>query len=421
MSWTTPTDLKAQVQKLWDRGLLLASLAGGEPVCPKRLAIKGPDSRDLSERFPEVRDWIARLSAAEGLYRIEWRSVNHRVLGTNQIPAAIRVDTLDDAFGLIGKRRSAEQFTALVEVTRGQHPELIPWLARRPLRAMELAGDWPQLLALVAWLRAHPRPAIYLRQIDLPGVHTKLIEGHRGVLTELLDLVLPAAAIDKSHTGTGGFCRRYGFLDRPLRVRFRLLVPGASCSGSWPHPPNVPGASCSGLPAIEAPDQDITLTQTAFAALELPATTVYITENEINFLAFPPVPSAMVIFGAGYGFENIATARWLQSKRVYYWGDIDTHGFAILNQLRAVLPRAVSVLMDQQTLMDHRPLWGIEAQPETAALTRLTTEESALYDQLRQNHWGDRVRLEQERIGFDYLREALRTRYSRHYEPAAPC
>ncbi len=114
MMWTTPADLKIQVQKLWNRGLLLASVASGESLFPRRLALKGPDSRELSERFPEVRDWIAGLSAAAGPYRIEWRTVNHRVVGANEIPAAIWIDQLADALRLIGKRRVAEQFAALV-------------------------------------------------------------------------------------------------------------------------------------------------------------------------------------------------------------------------------------------------------------------------------------------------------------------
>ena len=38
----------------------------------------------------------------------------------------------------------------------------------------------------------NPRPNIYLRQVDLPGLHTKFIEAHRGVLAELLDLALPS-------------------------------------------------------------------------------------------------------------------------------------------------------------------------------------------------------------------------------------
>lgn len=389
MRWTTPADLKNQVQKLWDRGLLLASMAGGESLFPRRLTLKGPGSRELSERFPEVRHWIAELSSTAGPYRIEWRSVNHRVLGTNEIPAAIWIDRLSDALGLLGKRRAADQFAALVELTKENQSELIPWLTKRPLRALELAQDWSQLLELVAWLLKHPRPAIYLRQIDLPGVHSKLIEGHRGVLAELLDLVLPEDSIDESHTSIGGFCRRYGFLDKPSRVRFRILDTNVQ------------------LLPVEA-DQDITLTQAAFASLVLPVSKVFITENEINFLAFPDVPGAIVIFGAGYGFYNIAAVPWLHRKEIYYWGDIDTHGFAILNQLRAHLPHVVSFLMDQQTLLAHRALWGVETQPETGTLTRLSSEESALYNQLRQNHWGERVRLEQERIGFDFLRDDLR-------------
>ena len=388
MRWTTPTDLQAQVHKLWDRGLLLASVAGGESVFPRRLALKGPDSRALGERFSEVRDWIAGLVANEGLYRIEWRSVNHRVLGANRIPSAIWIDTLEQALGLIGKHRAAERFAGMVERTRETRAELIPWLAKRPLRALALAEEWPQLLAIVDWLSKHPRPEVYLRQVDLPGVHTKLIEGHRGVLAEFFDLVLPEEAIDATHTGAFGFCRRYGFLDKPARVRFRMLDPTVRL---------LPMAS----------DQDITLTQAAFSSLAPPVTTVFITENEINFLAFPNVRDSMVIFGAGYGFANLATVHWLQEKNILYWGDIDTHGFAILNQLRGFFPHTVSFLMDRETLLAHRQFWGSEPQPQTGDLLRLTTEEQALYDQLRQHTWGVSVRLEQEKIGFRYLAAAL--------------
>ena len=388
MKWTTPTDLQAQVHKLWDRGLLLASVAGGESVFPRRLALKGPDSRALGERFSEVRDWIAGLVANEGLYRIEWRSVNHRVLGANRIPSAIWIDTLEQALGLIGKHRAAERFAGMVERTRETRAELIPWLAKRPLRALALAEEWPQLLAIIDWLSKHPRPEVYLRQVDLPGVHTKLIEGHRTVLAELFDLVLPEEAIDATHTGAFGFCRRYGFLDKPARVRFRMLDPTVRL---------LPMAS----------DQDITLTQAAFSSLAPPVTTVFITENEINFLAFPNVRDSMVIFGAGYGFANLATVHWLQEKNILYWGDIDTHGFAILNQLRGFFPHTVSFLMDRETLLAHRQFWGSEPQPQTGDLLRLTTEEQALHDQLRQHTWGVSVRLEQEKIGFQFLAATL--------------
>ncbi len=88
-----------------------------------------------------------------------------------------------------------------------------------------MAEDWPRLLDIVAWLRRHPRPGVYLRQVDIPGVHSKFIEAHRSVLAELFDLALPPEALDTSGSGSAGFCRRYGFRDKPLRLRFRLLDP----------------------------------------------------------------------------------------------------------------------------------------------------------------------------------------------------
>ena len=388
MNWTTPAEVKAQVQKLWDRGLLLSAVCGGEEMFPRQLTFKKPDSRELSNSFSEVRDWIAKLSGSARHYRIVWRTLNHRILGTNEIPAEIWIDSLDDALGLIGKRREVQQFAAMVTLTRDCQPALLPWLSKRPLRALELAEEWPRILYIVAWLKNHPRPAVYLRQIDLPGVHSKFIEGNRGVLGELFDLVLPPEEIDTTTTGAGGFCCRYGFQDKPLRVRFRILDPKLA------------------LLSTET-DQDITVTQATFARLELPVTKVFITENEINFLAFPLVPEAMVIFGAGYGFENLTEVHWLRERQIHYWGDIDTHGFAILNQLRAFFPHAASLLMDLETLMEHQELWGTEPSPETSTLTRLTPEESAIYDQLRQNDLGHQIRLEQERIGFEWLVDAL--------------
>ena len=388
MKWTTPADLRAQVQRLWDRGLLLAPLAGGELVFPRRLTLKGPDSREMSERFAEVRDWIAGLTAAEGPYRIEWRSVNHRVLGANRIPSAVRIDHLADAFGMIGKARAAQRFAAMVERTRESRPELVPWLAKRPLRALELAEDWPRLLAIVDWLRQHPRPGVYLRQVDLPGVHTKLIETHRGVLAELFDLVLPPEAIAAARPGLGGFCRRYGFLDKPARVRFRVLDPAIRL-----------------LPA--ASDQDITLTEADFASLAPPVATVFITENETNFLAFPQVAGSLVLFGAGYGFDALDGNDWLRQCQLYYWGDIDTHGFAILDRLRAWLPAARSILMDRETLLAHRERWVSEDRPATSSLTRLTTAELDLYTDLVTDRLGRRVRLEQERVDWAAATTAL--------------
>jgi len=82
-----------------------------------------------------------------------------------------------------------------------------------------------------------------------------------------------------------------------------------------------------------------------------------------------------VIFGAGYGFERLDRARWLGELRLCYWGDIDTHGFAILDALRARFDHVESFLMDRSTLLAFESLWGTEDSPIDRELPRLTAQE----------------------------------------------
>lgn len=388
MSWTTPADLRAQVQRLWDRGELLRAAVADAIDWPLRLSLKVPAPADLSERFDAVRDWVREIGAARHV-RLEWRERTHRVQGRQRLPLAAWVDSLDDALALVGKKRQAERFRALWQQTASAQPVLQPWMTKRPLQVLELADRWDRLLAIVGWLQSHPRPGLYLRQVDLPGVDSKFIEAHRGVLAEWLDLALPPGAIDAAAAGAAQFARRYGFLDKPLRIRFRLLDPAL---------PTLPG--CKGL-------ADITLDAASFATLALPLRRVVVTENETNFLALPALPQAIAIFGAGYGWDSLARAGWLQRCELHYWGDIDTHGFAILDQLRGHFPHAASLLMDRETLLAHRALWGEEPQPIRHDLPRLTVDESAVYDDLRFDRLQPGLRLEQERVGFGWVRERL--------------
>jgi hypothetical protein len=388
MTWSNSTDLRAQVHRLWDRGELLRAMVSPAVEWPLRLTLKTPTVADVSDRFDSVREWARNLADYPHV-RLDWREWNHRVQGTQRLPSAAWVDTLPDAFAMLGKARLAERFQQLWEQTQATQPALLPWLLKRPLHALELSDRWSRLLAVVAWLQAHPRPGVYLRQVDIPGVDTKFIEANRGVLTEWLDRALRPHDIDASATGLSQFNRRYGFLDKPLRIRFRLL------DSSLPQMPGCHGFS------------DITLDADSFAQLALPVQRVFITENETNFLAFPQVAKAIVVFGAGYCWDALAPATWLNRCGVHYWGDIDTHGFAILDRLRSHFPHVVSFLMDRETLMAHREHWGEEPEPLEQALTRLTVEEAALYDELRRGSLQPRLRLEQERVGFNSLRQTM--------------
>lgn len=91
-AWTRVVDIRERVQRLWDRGILLAETVEGaaeasgedseEGTFPLRLRLKIPKGRELAEKFSEVRAWVTELktSADKGLFRLETALVNDRVL-----------------------------------------------------------------------------------------------------------------------------------------------------------------------------------------------------------------------------------------------------------------------------------------------------------------------------------------------------
>jgi hypothetical protein len=382
MDWSTAEDLEDQVRRLWDRGRLL----DGGAVFPLPLRLRRPDSAALSDRFDEVRRWIRGLEAASKAHRghgyeLEWIEIDHRRLGRNRVPSGAFVPTRADALRLVGKQRQAERVERLAAITRAAFPQLEAWIAKKPMTLLEHERDWERILAILAWFRDHPRPGIYLRQVDVAGVDTKFIETRKGLLMDLLDTVLAPHAIDESRH----FETRYHLRSKPALVRFRILDERHRLAG---------------LSDIAVPACD-------FAELNLGVRRIFITENEINGLAFPEARDAAVIFGLGYGLDRLADVDWLKDKQVVYWGDIDTHGFAILDRLRATFPSAVSLLMDEATLLQHRSSWVRETSPHVGALPRLTPPEQRVLATLRDGQLGDCIRLEQERIGFGWVRRAL--------------
>jgi hypothetical protein len=387
MNWTLPTDLRTQLTKLWNSGELLSGLVSGSPCFPKRLALKGPSSAEMVERFDEVRAWVNLLRLMPNC-RVVLREFRHSACGATTVPAEVWIDTLDDALALIGRRREGSSFMALIERTRQRQPAVLQWLARRPLRALELTADWDRLLDVVTWLQQHPRPGIYLRQVDIDGVDGTFIDAHRGVLAEWLDLALPPSAIEAAAVGPAQFARRYGFRDKPPRIRFRALDPAFE---------PVPGISLS----------DLTLDTASFARLIPAVSRVFITENEINFLALPRLADSIAIFASATDFDSLAGVPWLTRCDLHYWGDIDTRSFVLLDQLRKHYAHVQSLLMDRATLLALRTQWSEEAQPIRTELSRLRDEEQALYQDLCQNRLHPRLRLDQERIGFSRVIAAL--------------
>ena len=388
--WTTAADLRATLQRRWQSGAVLKAYASGEPFRPLQLPLTRPRDTDLIERRDEVNGWLRRLVAdcaptarRPGL-RIEFDVVRSRLIGRNELPRRVWIDSYEVLFGWLGVREDVARLDRLLQLTRELRPELLAWAVAHPRIVGEQSTAWPRLLATVGWIADHDQH-LYLRQVDVPGVDTKFIERNRVLLGRLLDEVLPAARIDDRFTA-GDFAARYRFRRRPDYTRLRSL-----------------GAA----QALPAGLSEMTLRTAELTRLDPPVGQVILVENEVSYLALPDRPDTVAIFGGGFALGSVAGLVWLSGKTITYWGDIDTYGFVMLNRLRARYPRVESVLMDAPTLLAHPDQWVTEERPTDLVLPHLTEAEAALYRDLVEDRYGHHVRLEQERISYAQVLRAF--------------
>jgi hypothetical protein len=126
---------------------------------------------------------------------------------------------------------------------------------------------------------------------------------------------------------------------------------------------------------------------------------VLLVENLTSLYSLPPRKKALAIFSKGFDLHRLKDIPSLHQARLYYWGDLDEHGYIMLSRMRELYPKVQSVLMDMHTLqqhiqhLHHIPFEGKERPRQ------LTKAEQEVYDFLEQNNG----RIEQERIRYDYL------------------
>ncbi|PPU98018.1 hypothetical protein FZ025_07190 [Xanthomonas hyacinthi] len=363
------------------RGAWLLGEAAPQPV-----TLRMPTQAQASAGFDAFGAWLRAWRATPLPGQVEWREVKWPQLGAQCLPQAWQVSA-DEAALALGEQPRWQRARQRCAVLLARWPQAAG-LAARLRRQFDLLADAPEpefarLLAVVDWLQAHRNSGLFLRQLPIAGIDSKWIEPRRGIVADWL-----AGLRDSAEPR--GFDSLSGLRRAPDRVRLRLLDPMLR-------------AQLGGLEDVHAPIAQI-------AALQLPVRQVLIVENRETGLACEDLPGTLLLMARGYAVDYVRAIDWLQGLPLYYWGDIDTHGLAILHRLRQHAPRTVALLMDAATLRDTpSELWGHERRQHRAQrLDALTTAEQALYTDLRSGRFGPAPRLEQERIAWDYAWPRIR-------------
>lgn len=315
---------------------------------------------------------------------VTWEDYRWRVLGNQALPVCITLREPSEIAQITGNQSEwIELFSAHAEFS-ARWPKLGSTFARVwDVSSSQSETETRRMIAVLEWFEANPRSNLYLRQIPVPGVDTKWIERRKGLMTAFLSALQGKSAQETDFQALAGL--------RPLPhlVRLRVLDPRRR-------------EQTGGMGEFSAPVEEL-------ARLKWRIESIYVVENLQSGLALEDCPGRVAFVGLGNGVAALSRIPWVaEAGALFYWGDIDTHGFAILNQLRTHFPAATSRLMDERTLLGHRPLWSTEKNPHSAReLPHLTAAENALYRKLREEEFGVGVRLEQERIPWTYVRDKL--------------
>jgi len=385
--WSDSKWIASELHRRWDNGLIPRELLNYTGLFPLTISLKKPKNDDIATNFADVYAWIRALKDASKNergygYELLEKEIVHRQSGRNLVPTHAVIPTLEDALKLIKKNRDADNIQRATQLILSEWATLGEWVQKYPLKVLQYNDDWVGIMAVLRWFYEHPNSGLYMRQMDIPGVDTKFVEKRKRIFTDLLDRVLPEAYINQVATS---FEARFGLCEKPTRIRMRFLDSKMFLQGL----------------------EDITIPVEQMITFKPDVSTVFITENEINGLSFPDVKDSLVIFGLGYAVDALKAVEWLKEKSIYYWGDIDTHGFVMLDQVRSFLPQTKSILMSEDILLSTRNLWVVENKPFMGSLSRLTEDEHQLLSSLQDNSWGEKVRLEQERIPFGRVLEAI--------------
>lgn len=394
--------------KYWNNTKTLKGLLGGNKEFPIRISLKPPkgnavlnDIKHFQEFIDSWRSFCEQIEYESLKVKVSWDTVKFRSLSEQKVPTSVAIPDISSIAQMLGSE---------------QERQLIDWQNR-------VAFIFDSLAVELAKRSVHPIRSGYEREL-----FSELI-GNLEVLSDFSDsdLKLLVKLIPQLHKGMGRGCYLRAlpvifvdtkFIEKNLRVIESVTSAVLDCSVkeigllSWLDCRDKPKDwllvrplckktkdSLRGLPQLR-------LSSETLMDFELPAKNILVIENEQSCLSLDNIPDTIAVSGGG---KNVSwmKASWLTSKRVAYWGDIDSEGLAILSDVRSKLSSIIPLMMDSDTVEVYRDRMVDEPESVTREPVALTDRELILFRMLRNGTFGC-TRLEQERLPIDFVYEKLR-------------
>lgn len=379
----TPNEIKDQCLKSW-KDILIHTLESKE-YFPKEISRIGKvTAKDILSKLSEYKASIKLLNdnskdVKKKGYKVIIKEQQFDKIGAQPVPKKIIIEDVEDYLSVTNKEKEFKRFFKNYQLIINEIPVLLGWIKLNPLKLIE-HDSWEDTLKICHYFLNNPKPNLYVRELPIE-IHTKYILENTPLISSLLEFLIP----DHINNDERKFEKRFSLKYSEPLIRIRFLD--------------------KTLSPIETAT-DISMTLSEFCNYKSHCSKIFVTENIMNFLTLPHLENTIALWsGGGFSVSYLKHVDWIKSKQFYYWGDMDAHGFQILNQFRGYFPNTVAVMMDEKTLSNFIPTPGPSANQQI--LNNLTKDEFRIYGYINENN----LRLEQEKIAHSYVLDQLHLIY----------
>lgn len=364
----------------------------GERSFPIELKLKLPTQKEIVKDVGGYQKFIWNWRSFPHQHLIKRRSIEYRygIDGTD-VPEYLVVNNWDELFELAGEKHRSS-ITGFMN--RCRRLEKLTFadvqVFYRLLRILweftddefnDLCVVYPQLHENMGQGR------LYVRSLPVNNIDTKFIERHENVIWSIIKAVYASRGKVLSAADLGEFL---GVVAKPNNF-INMIILDPELTGST-----------NGYSILKVSAEEL-------FRINPPGTDLLVVENEQSGYMLPPLKNTVAIFGTG---KNLgwAGAPWIKMRRrVVYWGDIDSWGYAMLADFRKNCGIKVPSIMMNSLMIDmHADKMAVEDTVCTPEETWLTPEEIKALKTLERGVNG-RNRLEQEKIDQDVvIKEILR-------------
>lgn len=372
----SPAKLVHKLRRQWEHASHREERLLGGKAWPLVLSIGRPPPGQVASNLDAVRKHVEEWRAVRS-GTVVWESIAYRAVAEPvSMPLRWQLDGPADWIEICADRSMRDEFEALARYIEETDPVFHSLLVRRrSLWRGKPVDEVLQAARLAMTLAPGCAEGLPLRALSLAGIDTKFFERNARLVTALLDA---------RYDGEAGRIGLHPFLGALAEGDHWLLV--VDLDGGL-------------LPFAK---QRVRSAELRTAGI--PAERILIIENESCQHLLPPAPGTVAILGAGFDL-SWTDGEWLASKKVAYWGDLDTWGLRFLAMARSSMPHLTPLLMTSEVFARY----GHAAVPEAVTAgsecpAGLIEAEAVLHSRLLQ---APRGRLEQEFLPAELVQNAI--------------